>query len=211
VCELVLIGGGGHATSCLDVIGDSFRIAGILEQTGYPRKSLLGVPVIGTDEDIPRLVKEGFQFLIAIGQIDSPEPRRRLFCRLKSLGASLPVIVGPTAQISPHATIGEGSIVMNMAVIGPGVKIGANCIVNTRALLEHDVIVDDHSHVSTGALINGGCTVGSGVFIGSGVVVRDGVSIGCGVFIPMGARVTRDVSLGRLKDEQGRKNCYDEA
>lgn len=197
---LVLIGGGGHATSCIDVIGDNYEIAGILEQAGYLGGGLPGIPVIGSDEDIPRLTSEGFAFLIAIGQIESAEPRRRLFRRLESLGAQLPTIIAPTARVSTYALVGEGSIVMNMAIVGPAAKVGANCIINSRALIEHDVTVGDHSHISTGALINGGCRIGTGVFVGSGAVIRDGVSIGDGAFIPMGARVTRNVPPAESND-----------
>jgi sugar O-acyltransferase (sialic acid O-acetyltransferase NeuD family) len=203
--RLVLIGGGGHARSCIDAIGSTggIEIVGILERPRFVGTRVLGIPVIGTDEEIPALVKDGMAFLIAVGQIETPEPRQRLFSRLKGLGARLPAIVAPTAHVSPHAWVGEGSIVMNMAVVGPLANIGANCIVNSRALVEHDVEVGDHCHISTGALINGSCRIGNGVFVGSGAVVRDGVSIGEGTFIPMGTLVTRDVPTAERGDAQG--------
>jgi sugar O-acyltransferase (sialic acid O-acetyltransferase NeuD family) len=193
--RLVLIGGGGHARSCIDSIGSDsgIEIAGILERTERIGTNVLGIPVIGTDEDIPTLARDGMAFLIAVGQIDTPEPRRSIYTRLKSIDAYLPTIVAPTARVSPHARIGEGSIVMHMAVVGPAATIGANCILNTRALLEHDVSIGNHCHISTGSLINGSCRIGSGVFVGSGAIVRDGVSIGDGAFVPMGTRVTRDL------------------
>lgn len=202
--RLVLIGGGGHARSCVDAIGsaEGIEIVGILERPEFVGTRVLGVPVIGTDDDIPDLVKDGTAFLIAVGQIGTPEPRQRLFSRLKGLGARLPAIVAPTAYVSPHARIGEGTIVMNMAVVGPSASIGDNCIVNSRALVEHDVAVGDHCHISTGALINGSCRIGSGVFVGSGAIVRDGVSIAEGTFIPMGARITRDIPTPGPRDSQ---------
>jgi sugar O-acyltransferase (sialic acid O-acetyltransferase NeuD family) len=193
--KLVLVGGGGHARACLDVIqaGGCFDVAGILDRPDLVGADVLGVPVIGTDEDMPGLVAKGMYFLIALGQIKSPEPRIRLYVRLRELGAQLPVVVAPSAHVSPHAVIGEGSIVMHMAMVGPGVRIGANCIVNSRALVEHDAEVGDHCHVATGALVNGDCRVGSGVFIGSGAVLRQGVRIGDRSIVGMGAIVRGDV------------------
>lgn len=168
-------------------------MAGILDRPELVGADVLGVPVIGTDEDMPALVAKGMCFLIALGQIKSPEPRIRLYERLRELGAQMPVVVAPTAHVSPHAVIGEGSIVMHMVMVGPGVRIGANCIVNTRALVEHDAEVGDHCHVATGALVNGDCRVGSGVFIGSGAVLRQGVRIGDRSIVGMGTIVRRDL------------------
>jgi sugar O-acyltransferase (sialic acid O-acetyltransferase NeuD family) len=193
--KLVLVGGGGHARACLDVIRTAgrFQVAGILDRSERVGADVLGVPVIGTDEDMPSLVAKGMCFLVALGQIRSPEARVRLHARLRELGAHLPVVVAPTAHVSPHADIGEGSIVMQMAMVGPGARIGANCIVNTRALVEHDAEVGDHSHVATGAVVNGDCRIGSGVFIGSGAVLRQGVRIGDRSVVGMGSIVRRDV------------------
>lgn len=193
--KLVLVGGGGHARACLDVIRAEgrFQVAGILDRPERVGTDVLGVPVIGTDEDMPSLVAKGMCFLVALGQIKSPEPRIRLHARLRELGAHLPVVVAPTAHVSPHAEIGQGSIVMHMAMVGPGARVGANCIINTRALVEHDAEVGDHCHVATGALVNGDCRIGSGVFIGSGVVLRQGVRIGDRSVVGMGTIVRRDV------------------
>lgn len=193
--KLVLVGGGGHARACLDVIQAEghFQVIGILDQPERVGAEVLGVPVIGTDEDMPSLIAKGMGFLVALGQIKSPEPRIRLHARLRELGAHLPVVVAPTAHISNRAEIGEGSIVMHMGMVGSGARIGANCIVNTRALVEHDAEVGDHCHVATGALVNGDCRIGSGVFIGSGAVLRQGVRIGDRSVVGMGTIVRRDM------------------
>lgn len=209
--ELVLIGGGGHARACLDVIraAGGFQIAGILDRPELAGTDVLGVPVIGTDEDLPGLVNKGLCFLIALGQIKTPESRIRLFGRLRDLGAKLPVIVAPSAHVSPQAAIGEGTIVMHMAVVGPGARIGANCIINTRALVEHDSEVGDHCHVATGALVNGDCVVEQGVLIGSGAVLHQGVRIGECSVVGMGVLVRHDVAgyavLRNCRDAERKK------
>lgn len=193
--EIILIGGGGHARACLDVVWaeKKFSVAGIIDQRYSIGANVLGIPVIGTDDDLPALVAKGMKFLVALGQIKSPEPRMRLYHRLRDLGASMPTIIAPTANVSPQARIGEGSIVMHMALIGPGVSIGENCIINTRALVEHDTEVGSHSHVSTGAILNGNCQIGCGVFIGSAAVLRQGVRIGDRGIVGMGCIVHQDM------------------
>jgi sugar O-acyltransferase (sialic acid O-acetyltransferase NeuD family) len=193
--ELVLIGGGGHARACIDLIqaSDQFQILGILDRSELVGTDVLGIPVIGTDEDLPVLVKKNLSFLITLGQIKTPDLRIRIYKRIKVLGGSLSTVIATSAHVSPFAQIGEGSIIMGKAMIGPGVRIGENCIINTNALVEHDSVVGKHCHISTGAIINGGCQVGDGVFVGSRAVLRQDIRIGDRKIISMGAAVFGDV------------------
>jgi sugar O-acyltransferase (sialic acid O-acetyltransferase NeuD family) len=192
--DIILIGGGGHCRSCIDVIETShkYRILGIIDLKGNQHKEILGYDIIGTDDDIPDLVKTCRNFLIAIGQIQSPKKRMQLFKKLKANGAFLPSIVSPLAYLSMHAEVAEGTIVMHHALINSGARIGKNCIINSKALIEHDVIVGDHCHISTGAILNGGVDVGAATLIGSGVVVKHGLEIGDNSIIGMGATVFRE-------------------
>ena len=193
--ELVLIGGGGHARACIDLIqaSDQFQILGILDRSELVGTEVLGIPVIGTDEDLPVLVKKNLSFLITLGQIKTPDLRIRIYKHIKVLGGLLSTVIATSAHVSPFAQIGEGSIIMGKAMIGPGVRIGENCIINTNALVEHDSVVGKHCHISTGAIINGGCHVGDGVFVGSRAVLRQDIRIGDRKIISMGAVVFGDV------------------
>jgi len=193
--ELVLIGGGGHARACIDLIqaSDQFQILGILDRSELVGTDVLGIPVIGTDEDLPVLVKKNLSFLITLGQIKTPDLRIRIYKRIKVLGGLLSTVIATSAHVSPFAQIGECSIIMGKAMIGPGVRIGENCIINTNALVEHDSVVGKHCHISTGAIINGGCHVGDGVFVGSRAVLRQDIRIGDRKIISMGAVVFGDV------------------
>jgi sugar O-acyltransferase (sialic acid O-acetyltransferase NeuD family) len=206
--DLVLVGGGGHARACLDVIRAEgrFRVVGIVDKPELLGTTVLGVPVIGADEDLPALTARGLSFLVALGQIRTPEPRMRLYATLKQLGAALPTIVAPMAHVAPDAEVGEGSIVMHMAVIGPGSRVGVNCIVNSRALVEHDARVGDHCHIATGALVNGGCLVADEVFIGSGAVLRQGIRIGKRAVVGMGAVVAGDLADHEMLRSVAREN-----
>lgn len=169
---IVLLGGGGHCKSCIDVIEQTaqYEILGILDPQLKIGDKVLQYEVIGTDEDIPELLKSVHHFFITVGQIKSAERRVALYKMIKSFNGELPVIISPSAYVSRHSYINEGTIVMHHAVINAGSTVGSNCIINTKALIEHDASVGDHCHISTGAIINGGCNVGSYSFIGSGAV-----------------------------------------
>ena len=164
--KIILIGGGGHCKSCIDVIEQEgrFKIAGIVDVSEKLHQEILGYEIIATDDDLPGLVNEYENFLITLGQIKNPEKRIRIFQTLKESGVKLPVIISPLAYVSRHAKIEEGTIVMHYALVNAGAKIGKNCIINTRALIEHDAFIGDHCHIATGAVINGGVKVGPGTF-----------------------------------------------
>lgn len=198
--RLILIGGGGHCRSCIDVIEsqDLYEIGGIVDLPHNIGNEILGYKIIASDEDLLRLVKEYKNFLITIGQIKTPSLRRDKFALLKQLGGLFPNIISSKAIVSTHAVLGEGNIVMHNAIINAGAKIGNNCIINTGAIVEHDVQIGDHIHISIGAIVNGGTKIGNGTFVGSNSVLRECVSVGNDVIVGAGVTVMRDVSDGKL-------------
>jgi sugar O-acyltransferase (sialic acid O-acetyltransferase NeuD family) len=194
--SLILIGAGGHARSCIDVIEQQgqYQIAGLIGMPDEVQTQHLGYAVIGTDSNLPELANT-YQFaLITIGQIQTAEHRIRLYQQAIQLGFQLPIIIAPTAHVSRHATFGEGSIVMHGAIVNAGARVGNNCIINTRALIEHDATVEDHCHISTGSILNGDVTVGAGSFIGSSSVIKEGVAIGKGCLVGMVLTVRHNLS-----------------
>ena len=194
--NLILIGGGGHCKSCIDVIEQEgkYQIAGIMDLPEKLHEKILGYEIIATDEDIPLLAKEYSSFLITIGQIRSANKRILLFNQLRELGARLPAVFSPLSYVSRHATVAKGTIVMPHALVNAGAKVGANCIINTKALIEHDAVVEDHCHIATGAIVNGGSKIKSGAFFGSNAVTRGYVTVGEKSFINCGAKVECDLS-----------------
>jgi sugar O-acyltransferase (sialic acid O-acetyltransferase NeuD family) len=182
---IVLIGGGGHCKSCIDVIeaSDQFFIKGILDLEPNLGEKILGYTIIGTNKDIPWLIKEKNSFLISIGDIGNPLKRIDLFNLVVSSGGPFPIIISPNAYVSRYASLGAGTIVMHQAFINASAVIGENCIINTRALIEHDAIIGDHCHISTGAIVNGGTNVGTRSFFGSGAVSKQYITIPADSFI----------------------------
>ena len=194
--KIILIGGGGHCKSCIDVIEQAgiFQVAGIVDMPEKLHQKILGYEIIATDNDLPQLVNEYENFLITVGQVKSPEKRITVFQTLKESGTKLPVIVSPLAYTSRHAGIEEGTIVMHYALVNAGAKIGKNCIINTMALIEHDVIIADHCHIATGAVINGGVRIGTQTFIGSNAVTREYVEIGDNCVIGAGEKIITNIA-----------------
>lgn len=189
--KLILIGAGGHAHACIDVIEQHgvYQIAGLVGMPEEIHTQHLGYTSIAADNDLFRLVKDYPYALITVGQIKTPAHRIRLYQHAYNLGFRLPTIIAPSAYVSRHATVGSGSIVMHGAIVNAGSRVGDNCIINTRALIEHDVVVADHCHISTGTVLNGNVKIGAGSFVGSGSLVKEGLMLGEGCVVGMSLAV----------------------
>lgn len=192
--NLILVGGGGHCKSVVDVAESAgYNILGILDMPEEVGKSVLNYKVIGTDEEIPQYVDKA-EFVITVGFIKSPAIRIRIYNRIKEAGGKLATIVASTAHVSCYATLGEGTVVMHQAVVNAGAQIGVNCIINTFANIEHDAVVGEQCHISTGTMVNGDCKVGDRVFIGSQSVLANGIAIGEDIIVGAGSLVRKSIS-----------------
>ncbi len=186
-----MVGAGGHALSCLDVIESQrkYQIIGLVGKGEEVGRGVGSYRVIASDETLEECLKLSGNFLICVGQIKTAETRRRLFEVIQSLGGKFPVIVSSRAYVSAKAEVGPGTIIHHGAIVNAGARIGANCIINSGALVEHGAAIGDHCHIATGALVNGDVEIGSESFVGSGAVLKQGIRIGSRSVVGMGAVV----------------------
>ena len=191
--NIILVGGGGHCVSVIDVIEQQgkYNIKGIIDIKENIGKNVLGYKIIATDDDLEKLYLTCPNAIISVGQIKSNVLRVHLFQKLKTIGYHLPVVISPLAYVSKYALIGEGSIIMHQVLVNAGVKIGKNCIINTKANIEHGVQIEDFCHISTGTIVNGDCIVSRETFIGSNATISNGVTIPPNSIISAGEFVKR--------------------
>ena len=177
--EIILIGGGGHYKSVIDVIEQEgkFKIAGIVDNPELLGAKVLGYPVIGNDSDLANLAKKHRYALVTVGQIKSPALRIKLFDLAIKSGFVIPFVISPHAYVSKHAVVSRGVVVMHDALVNANAKIGENCIINSKALIEHDAIIENHCHISTGSIINGGTIIRSNTFFGSNSMAKEKVVV----------------------------------
>ena len=187
--EILLIGGGGHCKSVIDVIEQEgkFRIVGIIDQPELLGKETLKYKIIGNDADLASLAKKYKYAFITVGQVFSPKLRIKLFNLAKEAGFSLPSIISPRAYVSTYASVGEGTVIMHDAIVNASASVEENCIINTKAIIEHDVVIRKHCHISTGAIVNGEANIGEGTFVGSSSTTKEGIIIKENSFIKAGS------------------------
>ena len=177
--KIVLLGGGGHCHSVIDVIEqeNKYQIVGIIDKKELFGTNVLGYKIIASDDDLEEIYKTCKNAIITVGQIESNHVRVKLFNRLKEIGFNLPIIISPIAYVSKNSFIEEGTVVMHHALINANVKIGKNCIINSKALIEHDVIIEDNCHISTASVINGAVLVKANTFFGSNATSKQSIEI----------------------------------
>lgn len=193
--KILVIGAGGHARVIIDCLQEAggWEI-GAVEKSGAGSGEILGRPVVGADEDLPRLFNEGFQnVVIGVGSVGNTVVRRRIYEDLKRIGFDMPVVIHPRAVVSRHACIGEGTVIFPNAVVNPGAVIGSQCIVNTGAIVEHDCILGNFVHTAPGARLAGTVTLEDDVHVGIGAIVRERITIGARSLIGAGTVVVKDV------------------
>lgn len=190
---LVLLGGGGHCKSVIEVAESAgYQILGVLDMPENVGKEILSTKVIGTDDGIPLYVNNA-DFVITVGFIKNPATRIKLYNKVKEFGGKLAVVIASTAYVSKYATIGEGTVIMHHAFVNAGAKIGNNVIVNTFSNIEHDAVIGDQCHISTGAMVNGDCKIGDNVFVGSQSVLANGITIGDDIIVGAGSLVRKPI------------------
>lgn len=173
--QILLIGGGGHCKSVIDVIEleGKYKIAGIIDKKELIGQEVFGYKIIGCDGDLGELIDTYKYAIITVGQIKSNSLKVKLFNKTKELGYILPVIISPLAYVSKYSRIDDGTVIMHQALVNANATIGKNCIINTKALIEHDSTVKDNCHISTGAIINGGVVVKENTFVGSNATTKE--------------------------------------
>ena len=191
--SLILVGGGGHCKSVIDVAECAgYTIIGILDKPEEVGKRVLNYEVIGTDEDIPKYVDKAL-FVITVGQIKENTVRRKIAALIDKAGGKYATLIANDAYVSKYASIGEGTVVMHKAIVNADSRVGRNCIINTLTNIEHDVVIGDFCHISTGCMINGDTHIGNNVFVGSNSEINNCKCIVDNVILAAGSVVYKDI------------------
>ena len=99
--NIVLVGGGGHCISVIDIIenGTVFNILGVLD-SNVKENNILGYKILGDDNLIPELVNENTYFLITVGQIKNYYIRKNIAKNLIENNAQLATVISSLAYVN---------------------------------------------------------------------------------------------------------------
>ena len=197
---LLILGAGGHAKVVAETAlssGVASHIAFLDDRCTGPDQlpHLLGWPVIGPLKNAlnPSFLDRYPAVAVAIGQ---SRPRLDWIEKLVHAGYALPVLIHPTAWLSPSSQVGPASVVFAQAAVQAQASIGIGAILNTGCSVDHDVRLADGVHICPGSRLAGEVHVGTRSWLGIGSSVIQQVRIGADVTVGAGAAVVRDLPDG---------------
>ena len=182
---MYLYGASGHAKVIIDILEASGIKIDALFDDDLSVNDLLSIPVLHEWQGQSPL-------LISIGNnVYRKQVAERLNCDFFTA-------IHPSAMVSPHARLGEGTVVMQGAIIQSDAHVGRHCIINTGATIDHECVLGDYVHVSPQSTLCGNVRVGEGAWIGASAVVIPGVNIGRWSVVGAGSVVIHDVPDGMV-------------
>lgn len=197
---VLILGAGGHAKVLLSTLQLIQKpVLGLLEADETKiGLNVLGVPIIGTDEEVLRYAPEKIELVNGMGAVRPTKKRQEMFDTFKEKGYLFASVIHPSALLAGDVTLGEGVQIMAGAVLQTSVKVGSNSIVNTKASLDHDCILEEHVHIAPGVTLSGNVHIGRNSHVGTGAVVIQNIEIGSNSLIAAGAVVVTNVVSGKV-------------
>lgn len=195
MAKLLLIGGGGHCKSVLDSVLSKERYDDIGIIDNNLNVKIMGVQVVGRDEDLLQLKNQGWtDAFVTVGSVGNTTIRRKLYKLIEELGFFIPNICDSSAEIARGVIFDKGAFVGKNAVINSESKVGCCSIINTGSIIEHECCIGDFSHISPGTVLCGQVSIGTDSHIGANSVVRQRIRVGNNTMIGVGSVVLNDIS-----------------
>lgn len=188
--KLLIIGASGHGKVIAEIAlkMNKWQYIAFLDDNETINSSM-GIEVIGNSNQVTDYIND-FDIFVGIGNNIT---RQKIHHKLLNYGATIPILVHPSAIIGEQVEIGEGTAIMAGVVINCCTKIGNGCIVNTGATIDHDNIIENFVHISPGAKLAGTIKVGQGSWLGIGCVISNNVNITEFCTVGAGAVVVKDI------------------
>ena len=98
-------------------------------------------------------------YACAFVALGNNETRSHWCKKLELAGYQLPVLIHPTAYVSPSAKIELGVVVLPRASIHTKAVIKQGSIVGIGSLIDHDATINAFCHINTGAIIKARATL----------------------------------------------------
>lgn len=155
---LIIIGGAGHGSIIAACIKDNRNRYGDFEWElkGFCNDydtEVDGYPVLGTLNDIPKLLEQGYWFIWGIHLITRNYKTAELYNTVSIPRERLATVIHHTAFIDESVVLEPGCFVMYNAYIAPRSHIGESTMIKSNTNIGHDVTIGRLCHIAMGATI----------------------------------------------------------
>jgi sugar O-acyltransferase (sialic acid O-acetyltransferase NeuD family) len=185
--KVYIVGIGEQAQILAEILAiNKIKAAGFFADDA-DEKEYLGLPILGTSEDMEKVLKEDDEFIVAIGNC---KVRERIYERYAGKFKCASAI-HPSSIIMPGVKINEGVTIHPGVIIETGAQIGKGAILNTGCIIEHHNIIGNYAHICPGVVLGGKVSIGKTTWVGIGSTVRDHLDIGAYAFVGAGSNVVK--------------------
>jgi len=191
--NVILIGGGGHASVIADILKQQHRdIKAIVSTVDVSSRRIFdGIDVLSHDDDIAKFDPKKVSLVNCIGVLPGSGIKKTVNEKYLAKGYVFETVVADGAYVSPYAVLAPGVQVFTGAVIQAGAVIGSHTVINTGAIIEHDSRIGSYNFVAPRAVICGQCETEDDVFVGVNATIIQNIRLGKGTVVTAGALVTR--------------------
>ena len=193
--EIYILGIGGSTPLFID----------LAEACGYTVKGLYhynesrtgetdhGFTILGSFEDLYKKNIQNVNFLLSMGDLKT---RKKVSEQLICLGAKIPTIIHPSAQISRFAEISKQGVLIGIdCIIQADNRIHAHTVIRDQALICHQTVIEEYCFIGPKALVGAHTVINKCSFVGQGAILISGKvkEVGECAIIGAGAIVTEPV------------------
>lgn len=165
--NLLILGSGGHGR----VVKETAEAMGVFEKIDFLDDNPDCEEAIGLCSDNEKFAGA---YSYAFPAFGNNALRMNWIERLEENCFTLPVLIHPTAFISPSASVYPGTVVEASAIVNTNSVIERGCIISVGAIVDHDTFVGYGCHLDCGATVKAHCVIKAYTTVESGkVVTRD--------------------------------------
>lgn len=142
--NLLILGAGSHGQEVRE-LAESLRVFRKIDYLDDEKPA-----AIGPCRELKRYLDV---YPAAIPAVGNQALRMRWLGELTGTGFVLPVLIHPSAVVSPSARLGYGTVICARASIGSGAVIGNGCIIASGATIDRNANLPDGTLVDCGQVI----------------------------------------------------------
>lgn len=197
--KVLIFGGTGPATN----IGQAIVHANSIgykeyEFTGYvndkmEEESILGYPIIGGFEDIPKFIEEGYYFLNTILKIGGMPERITRFEECNIPSERMATFVHPMSFVMPTATLEPGVVVMPFATVSANTIVRKCTLVMTNVFIGLTCDIGSYNFLAPQSCFGSWIKTGTGVWTGFNSTIRGRTILGNYCALGAGAVLTKNI------------------
>lgn len=161
--DLLILGAGGFG----HMIQETAKLLGY-EKAVFLDDAVRDPDVVGKCCDYESFLG---QYDTAVAALGDNNMRLHWTEKLMEAGYDVPAIIHPSAVVSPSASVGKGSFIMQRAIVNTHTVVEHGVLINSGGVVDHDSYVERGAHIGLGSVVKANCRIASKVKVEAGEVI----------------------------------------